>query len=103
MNTSSTPVCGWAGSLPPGARRNRHDAIVRPVHELHALGQSRDGRRLPSPLIGGPRLEGRLVELKPGQGFVVPKGLVHRTRASENSVILMVQGAGIVPTGDSAG
>jgi mannose-6-phosphate isomerase-like protein (cupin superfamily) len=46
-------------------------------------------------------LEDRTVELKPGQGFVVPKGVVHRTRAPEKCVILMVEGAGIVPTGDS--
>src|SRR5947208_7348171 len=26
-------------------------------------------------------LEGRTVELKPGQGFVVPNGVTHRTRA----------------------
>jgi mannose-6-phosphate isomerase-like protein (cupin superfamily) len=45
-------------------------------------------------------LEGRTVELGPGQGFVVPKGVVHRTRAPERAVILMVEGAGIVPTGD---
>ncbi len=45
-------------------------------------------------------LEGRTVELAPGQGFVVPKGVVHRTRAPERAVILMVEGAGIVPTGD---
>jgi mannose-6-phosphate isomerase-like protein (cupin superfamily) len=46
-------------------------------------------------------LEDRSVELKPGQGFVVPKGIVHRTRAPQKSVILMVEGAGIVPTGDA--
>jgi mannose-6-phosphate isomerase-like protein (cupin superfamily) len=46
-------------------------------------------------------LEGRTVELTPGQGFVVPKGVVHRTRALERTVILMVEGAGIVPTGDA--
>ena len=45
-------------------------------------------------------LEGRTVELRPRQGFVVPKGVVHRTRAPEPTVILMVEGAGIVPTGD---
>ena len=45
-------------------------------------------------------LEGRTVELAPRQGFVVPKGVVHRTRAPERTVILMVEGAGIVPTGD---
>jgi len=45
-------------------------------------------------------LEGRTVELRPQQGFVVPKGVVHRTRAEERAVILMVEGAGIIPTGD---
>jgi mannose-6-phosphate isomerase-like protein (cupin superfamily) len=45
-------------------------------------------------------LEGRTVELGPRQGFVVPKGVLHRTRAPERTVILMVEGAGIVPTGD---
>lgn len=43
---------------------------------------------------------GRVVELAPRQGFVVPKGVVHRTRAPERTVILMVEGAGVVPTGD---
>jgi mannose-6-phosphate isomerase-like protein (cupin superfamily) len=42
----------------------------------------------------------RIVELSPGQGFVVPKGIVHRTRAPQKTVILMVENAGIVPTGD---
>jgi mannose-6-phosphate isomerase-like protein (cupin superfamily) len=46
-------------------------------------------------------LEDRLVDLLPGQGFVVPKGTLHRPRAPEETVILMVEGAGIVPTGDS--
>ena len=45
-------------------------------------------------------LEGRTVDLAPGQGFVVPKGVRHRPRAPERTVILMVEGAGIVPTGD---
>lgn len=45
-------------------------------------------------------LEDRVVELSPQQGFVVPKGVVHRTRAAERTVILMVENAGIVPTGD---
>jgi mannose-6-phosphate isomerase-like protein (cupin superfamily) len=45
-------------------------------------------------------LEDRTVELTERQGFVVPKGIVHRTRAPQRAVILMVEGAGIVPTGD---
>jgi len=46
-------------------------------------------------------LESRSVELLPNQGFVVPKGVTHRTRAPEKSVILMVETAAIVPTGDT--
>ena len=42
---------------------------------------------------------GRVVELTPRQGFVVPKGVIHRTRAPERSVILMIETAAIVPTG----
>jgi mannose-6-phosphate isomerase-like protein (cupin superfamily) len=41
----------------------------------------------------------RIVELNARQGFVVPKGVMHRTRATERTVILMVENAGIVPTG----
>ena len=47
-------------------------------------------------------LEGRTIELHPRQGFVVPKGVVHRTRAPQRAVILMVENAGVVPTGDPA-
>ena len=46
-------------------------------------------------------LEGRTIELAAGQGFVVPKGVVHRTRALDRTVILMVETAAIVPTGDA--
>jgi len=45
-------------------------------------------------------LEDRTVELKPGQGMTVPKGVLHRTRAPHRTVILMVETAGIDPTGD---
>jgi mannose-6-phosphate isomerase-like protein (cupin superfamily) len=44
-------------------------------------------------------LENRTVELQPRQGFVVPKGVVHRTRAPERTVMLMVENDTIVPTG----
>ena len=46
-------------------------------------------------------LESGSVDLQPRQGFVVPKGVVHRTRAPDRAVILMVENAGIVPTGDA--
>jgi mannose-6-phosphate isomerase-like protein (cupin superfamily) len=47
-------------------------------------------------------LEDRTIELLPRQGFVVPRGSIHRTRADRRTVILMVENAGIVPTGDPA-
>lgn len=47
-------------------------------------------------------LEGRSFELRPRQGLVVPRGTTHRTRAPETTIILMVENAGIVPTGDAA-
>jgi mannose-6-phosphate isomerase-like protein (cupin superfamily) len=40
------------------------------------------------------------VTLKPHQGYTVPKGVVHRTRAPERTAILMVEPGGVVPTGD---
>jgi mannose-6-phosphate isomerase-like protein (cupin superfamily) len=45
-------------------------------------------------------LEGRTVELAPRQGFVVSKGVLHRTRAPQRTVILMIENTGIIPTGD---
>ena len=55
-------------------------------------------------------LEGRLlidledretvVALDPHQGFTVPRGVVHRTRAPMRTAILMVESAGVEPTGD---
>jgi mannose-6-phosphate isomerase-like protein (cupin superfamily) len=46
-------------------------------------------------------LENPSVDLQPREGFVVPKGIVHRTRAPDRAVILMVETASIVPTGDA--
>lgn len=53
-------------------------------------------------------LEGRLlidvgdetVALGPKQGYVVPKTVVHRTRAPERTAVLMIERASIKPTGD---
>ena len=40
------------------------------------------------------------VTLKPHEGYTVPRGVVHRTRAPERTAILMVERVGVVPTGD---
>lgn len=45
-------------------------------------------------------LEDCVIDLHARQGFVVPKGVRHRPRAPERTVILMVERADIVPTGD---
>lgn len=44
--------------------------------------------------------EDKTVALQPRQGFVVPKGVTHRTRATQRTIILMVENAGIIPTGN---
>ena len=40
------------------------------------------------------------VELYLHQGYVVSKGVIHKTRAPEKTVVLMIETVGIVPTGD---
>jgi mannose-6-phosphate isomerase-like protein (cupin superfamily) len=45
-------------------------------------------------------LEDRTEELAPQQGFMVPKGVTHRTRAPERTVVLMIEGRTVTPTGD---
>ena len=47
-------------------------------------------------------LEGETHELGPQQGFTVSKGVRHRTRAPERVVMLMIERATVVPTGDDA-
>ena len=45
-------------------------------------------------------IEGRTLTLQPRQGTVIPKGVMHRPRAPQRTVILMVETKAIVPTGD---
>lgn len=45
-------------------------------------------------------LPDRTVELGPGQAFTVPRGEMHFPRAPERTVLLMIEGAGVAPTGD---
>ena len=35
-------------------------------------------------------------------GFTIPRGVVHRTRAAAKTVILMIEGATVTPTGDAS-
>jgi mannose-6-phosphate isomerase-like protein (cupin superfamily) len=46
-------------------------------------------------------LEGRSVELVRNQGFTVPKGVMHRTRAPMRTAMLMIEGRTVTPTGDA--
>ena len=45
-------------------------------------------------------LETETITLDPQQGFTIPRGVMHRTRAPEPTVILMMEAASVVPTGD---
>jgi mannose-6-phosphate isomerase-like protein (cupin superfamily) len=53
-------------------------------------------------------LEGRLlvdvgeqtVALEAHQGYAVPRGVVHRTRAPERTAVIMVEKSSVQPTGD---
>ena len=45
-------------------------------------------------------LEDKTIELNPGEGTMVPKTVRHRTRAPVRTVLLMFEGAGVIPTGD---
>jgi mannose-6-phosphate isomerase-like protein (cupin superfamily) len=44
-------------------------------------------------------IEGRTIELGPRQSTVIPKGVMHRPRAPQRTVMLMVETKSIVPTG----
>ena len=45
-------------------------------------------------------LEGRTIELGPQQGVTISKGVMHRPRAPQKTVVILVETAAIVPTGD---
>ena len=44
--------------------------------------------------------EGRTVALEERQGMMVPRGVVHRTRAPTRTVVLMIEAASVTPVGD---
>ena len=45
-------------------------------------------------------LEDRIIDLQPRQGVVIPKGVMHRPRAPQRTVMLMVETSAIIPTGN---
>ncbi len=46
-------------------------------------------------------LEGnQTITLEPHQGYAIPRGVLHRTRAPERSAILMVEKSSVKPTGN---
>ena len=45
-------------------------------------------------------LEGRTIELGPMTGTTIPKGVMHKTRAIEKTVMLMVETSSIDPLGN---
>jgi mannose-6-phosphate isomerase-like protein (cupin superfamily) len=45
-------------------------------------------------------IEHGTVELLPNQGYTVPRKVMHRTRANEKTIVLMVEGNTVNPRGD---
>jgi mannose-6-phosphate isomerase-like protein (cupin superfamily) len=45
-------------------------------------------------------LEDRTIELNPNQGVTISKGILHRPRAPQKTVMLMVETSAIQPTGN---
>jgi len=45
-------------------------------------------------------LEDNTIKLKPRQGFTIPKGILHRTRAPTRTSVLLIEKSTIKPTGD---
>jgi mannose-6-phosphate isomerase-like protein (cupin superfamily) len=45
-------------------------------------------------------LKDRVLELNPGQGVTIPRGVMHFPKAPKRTVVLMVETRNIVPTGD---
>ena len=45
-------------------------------------------------------LESETITLEKHQGYTIPKGIVHKTRAPERTVIIMVEQKTVEPTGD---
>jgi len=46
--------------------------------------------------------EDKSVILREKQGMMVPRGIVHRTRAEQRTVVLMIEANTVKPTGDEA-
>ncbi|MFH1100588.1 MAG: cupin domain-containing protein [Methanobacteriota archaeon] len=45
-------------------------------------------------------LDNETLKILPNQGYTVPRGVVHRTRATEKTIVLMVEGNTVNPNGD---
>ena len=45
-------------------------------------------------------LEDKTIELNPGQGVTITKGVMHKPRAPKKTVMLLFETSAIVPTGD---
>ncbi len=45
-------------------------------------------------------LEGETIELGPQKGVTISKGVMHRPRAPEKTVVLMIENSSVKPTGD---
>jgi len=46
-------------------------------------------------------LEGGTIELRPWQGYTVPRHVLHRTRAKEKTIVIMIERNSVNPRGDA--
>ena len=66
-----------------------------PWHDTHEYACVLFIRRIDE----GRTINHTVVVLGPREGFTVPKGVRHRTRAPERTVILMIETSSVIPTG----
>ena len=45
-------------------------------------------------------IKDKIIELQPKQGFMVPRGILHRTRAPTRTSVLVIEDITVKPTGD---
>ena len=101
---STTPSTHWAifeGGVPLGTVDRRGCSTFIIIEGRLLIDLDPVGGESAAMLDGGrSAVPGRTVALGPRQGLLVPRGVLHRTRAPERTVVLMFEAATVTPTGD---
>ena len=83
---------------------NGHDLMVAKVlgeYHWHSHPDTDDFFLVLSGTLWIDLPDDRTVEIKPGQVFVVPRGMPHRPRAEEEATILLIEPTGTPNSGDA--